>query len=41
METSNLLDTEFKTLVIRMFNEFSENFNSIKKGQSKMKIQTK
>ena len=37
METSNLLDTEFKTLVIRMLNELrgradelKENFNSIK-----------
>ena len=35
MKTSNLLDTEFKTLVIRMFNEcrgrvyeLSENFNN-------------
>ena len=25
METSNLLDAEFKTLVIRMFEELSEN----------------
>ena len=32
METSNLLDGEFKTLVIRMLSELSENFNSIKKG---------
>ena len=38
-QTSNLLDTEFKTLVIRMLNELkgkvvelSDNFNSIKKG---------
>ena len=35
MEISNLLDAEFKTLVIRMLNELSENFNkeivSIKK----------
>ena len=31
METSNLLDTEFKTLVIRMLNELSESFNSIRK----------
>ena len=47
METSNLLDAEFKTLVIRMLNELSENFNkeivSIKKvckpnkNQSEMK----
>ena len=27
METSNLLDVELKTLVIRMLNELSENFN--------------
>ena len=32
METSNLLDSEFKTLVIRMLSELSENLNSIKKG---------
>ena len=35
MEISNLSDAEFKTLVIRMLNELSENFNkeivSIKK----------
>ena len=31
METSNLLDTEFETLAIRMFNDLSENFNRIKK----------
>ena len=31
MEISNLSDVEFKTLVIRMLNELSENFNSIKK----------
>ena len=37
METSNLLDEEFKTLVIRMLSELSENFNSIKKIQSEMK----
>ena len=33
METSNLLDAEFKTLVIRMLNELSEDLNSIKKIQ--------
>ena len=38
MEISNLSDTEFKTLVIRMLKEFSEYFNSIKKTQAKMKI---
>ena len=32
MEISNLLDAEFKTLVIRMLNELSENINSIKKN---------
>ena len=37
METSNLVDAEFKTLVIRMLNELSENLNSIKKIQSEMK----
>ena len=31
MDTSNLLDAEFKTLVIRMLNELGENFNSIKR----------
>ena len=31
METRKLLDAEFKTLVIRMLSELSENFNSIKK----------
>ena len=37
METSNLLDAEFKTLVIRMLNELSENFNSIKKDMETIK----
>ena len=32
VEASKLLDTEFKTMVIRVLNEPSENFNSIKKG---------
>ena len=36
-EISNLPDAEFKTLVIRMIKEFSENFRSIKKIQSEMK----
>ena len=31
METSNLLDAEFKTVVIKMLKEFSEDLNSIKK----------
>ena len=37
MEISNLSDTEFKTLVIRMLKELSENFNCIKKIHSEMK----
>ena len=37
MEISNLSDTEFKTLVIRMLKELSEDFNSTKKIQSEMK----
>ena len=37
METSMLLDTEFKTLVIRILNEPSEKLNSIKKMQSETK----
>ena len=31
MEISNLSDAEFKTLVIRMLKELSENLSSIKK----------
>ena len=37
METSNLSDAEFKTLVIRMLKELSEDLNSIKKIQSETK----
>ena len=37
MEISNLSDAEFKTLVIRMLKELSEDLNSIKKIQSEMK----
>ena len=37
METSNLSDAEFKTLVIRMLKELSEDFNSIKKIQTETK----
>ena len=33
MEISNLSDAEFKTLVIRMFEELSEDVSSIKKTQ--------
>ena len=32
MEVSNLLDTEFKKMVLKVFKEFSENFNSMRKG---------
>ena len=34
MKINNLPDAEFKTLVIRVLNELSENINSIKKIQS-------
>ena len=34
MEISNLSDAKFKTLVIRMLTELSEDLNSIKKIQS-------
>ena len=37
MEISNLADAEFRTLVIRMLKELSEDLNSIKKMQSEMK----
>ena len=37
METSNLSDTEFKTLFIRMLKELSEDLSSIKMIQSEMK----
>ena len=37
MEISNLSDTEFKTLVIRMLKELSEGLSSIKKIQSETK----
>ena len=44
MEISSLSDVEFKTLVIRMLKELSEDLNSTKKIQSEMKdtiIETK
>ena len=41
MEIGNLSDAEFKTLVIRMLKELSEDLNSIKKIQSEMKDNTK
>ena len=37
MEISNLSDAEFKTLVIRMLKELSEDHNSIKSTQSETK----
>ena len=37
MEISNLSDTEFKTLVMRMLKELSEDISSIKKIQSEKK----
>ena len=37
MEVSNLSEVEFKTPVIRMLKELSEDLNSIKKIQSEMK----
>ena len=37
MEISNILDTEFKMLVIMVLEELSEDLKSIKKIQSEMK----
>ena len=37
MEISNLSDAEFKTLLIKMLKELSEEHSSIKKIQSEMK----
>ena len=37
MEVSNLSDEEFKTLVIRMLKELSEDLNSVKKIQPEIK----
>ena len=36
-DISNLRDTEFKTLVIRMLKELSEDLHSMRKTQSEMK----
>ena len=36
MATSNLLDAEFKTLVIRILNELSEGSAALKEDQSEM-----
>ena len=37
-EIANLSDTQFKTLVIRMLQEFTGYFNSIKKGPGSNKV---
>ena len=37
-EIANLWDAQFKTLVIRMLQELTEYFNSIKKTQAAMKV---
>ena len=37
MEISNLSDAKFKTMVVRMLKELSEDLNNIKKIQSGMK----
>ena len=37
-EISNLPDAQFETLVIRMFQELTEYFNSINKTQAEMKV---
>ena len=38
METSNLSDEEFKTLVIRMLKELSKDLNNIKRSSQKQRI---
>ena len=38
MKTNNLLDIEFKTQIIRMFSELSEDLNSIKNPSQKQSI---
>ena len=38
MEISNLSDAGFKTLVVRMLKELSEDLNSIKKASQKGRI---
>ena len=38
MEINNLSEAEFKTLVIRMLKELSEDLSSIKKIQSETKV---
>ena len=39
MEISNLSDAEFKTLVIRMLKELSEDLNSIERSSQKRSTQ--
>ena len=41
MEISKISDAEFKTLVIRMLQELTGYFNSIKKTQAENKYYTK
>ena len=41
LETSNLSDAGFKTLVIRMLKELSENLNNIKKDMETIKKEVK
>ena len=38
LEISNITDTEFKTLVIKMLKDLTGYFNSIKKTQAEMKV---
>ena len=38
IEISNLSDADFKTPVIRMLRELSEDLNSVKKSQSEIRI---
>ena len=40
MEISNLSDAEFKTLVIRMLKELSEDLSSIKKDPARKEVYT-
>ena len=37
MEASNLTDTEFKVMIIRMLNSMKKDIETIKKGQSEIK----
>ena len=37
MEPSNLLDTEFKVMITRMFNSMRKDIETIKRDQSKIK----